>query len=69
MDRPQAFRLDGTMPQEYDPVAGTRMPGVVWSGNVHAAQGPGFVLYECSACAAIVRDQARHDAWHDAQAN
>jgi hypothetical protein len=51
------------MTQQYELIAGAGTPGV-WSGELHAAQGSAFMLFECSTCAAIVRDKARHDAWH-----
>ena len=53
------------MAQQYEVVAGAGVPGV-WSGPLHAVQGTSLMLYECAACGAIVRDQARHDGWHDA---
>ena len=52
------------MAQDYQLIAGAGTPGV-WSGQLFAAHGIAFMLYECSACAAIVRDQARHDTWHE----
>jgi hypothetical protein len=52
--------------QQYELIGGANIPGTAWRGNLQAAQGPGYMLYECSACAAIVRDQVRHDSWHDA---
>jgi hypothetical protein len=56
------------MTQQYDLVAGSGIPGA-WSGALYAAQGSAFMLYECAACAAIVRDTTRHDTWHDAHSN
>jgi hypothetical protein len=54
------------MAQQYELIAGANVPGTVWRGNLQAAQGSGYFLYECAGCGAVVRDQARHDAWHDA---
>jgi hypothetical protein len=53
------------MTQQYELIAGVNIPGTMWRGNLQGALGPGYMLYECSACAAIVRDQARHDTWHE----
>jgi hypothetical protein len=53
------------MAQQYELIAGAGTPGV-WRGQVYAAPNTAFMLFECAACAAIVRDKSRHDAWHDA---
>jgi hypothetical protein len=57
------------MTQQYELIAGVNIPGTMWMGNLQGAVGPGYMLYECAACAAIVRDQTRHDTWHDTRGN